>query len=241
MARRPIEFSVVIPAHNEEGALEGAVAAVERVLRGVSHEVIIAEDGSRDRTVEVAGRLCRKFRNVRLLSSPARLGRGKALCRAFAAARGKLVAYMDADLATEPARLLDLLDSLRNGADVVTGSRYVKGAICERGVLRHFLSKAYNFLVRALLGSGLCDHQCGFKGFRRAVAIRLCALAEDNHWFWDTECLVIAQKNGLAVGEIPVEWREPEGRKSKVNAFGDARDMLGRIFRLRGRLAKRRA
>jgi len=226
-----IVFSLVIPAHNEAEQLPAAVDAACRTLKGIEFEVIIAEDGSSDGSLAVAEALARRDARVRVSHSDEKLGRGKALCRAFHAARGEIVGYMDADLSTQPKYLKALVAAARE-ADYVTGGRYLRGSSTERGAKRYAFSKGFNWLVRLLLGSSLGDHQCGFKAIKRGEALELCALARENHWFWDTETLVLSQRRGKRVVEIPVEWRE-SARESKVNLLKDALSMGRAIARMR--------
>ncbi|MBI4361369.1 glycosyltransferase [Candidatus Micrarchaeota archaeon] len=230
-----VEFSVVLPAHDEAKRLEKAVRAARRVLKGTSFEVLIAEDGSADGTADVGRKLAKRFSNVRCFSFKGRLGRGRALAQAFFKSKGKFVGYMDVDLATDPEALRRVLPALVF-ADVVVGSRYVKESRASRSFTRDVFSKVYNAWVRLWLGSRVSDHQCGFKFFKKNVGLRLCAKAKANHWFWDTEVLVWAQRLKLNVVEVPVAWREKE-EGSKVNLFRDAwrmgSDVVGLWWRLR--------
>ncbi|OIO26170.1 hypothetical protein AUJ14_02610 [Candidatus Micrarchaeota archaeon CG1_02_55_22] len=226
-----VVFSLVIPAHNEAKQLPAAVAAAVGALDGINFEIIIAEDGSSDGSLAVAEALAKKDARVRVSHSDEKLGRGRALCRAFHMARGEIVGYMDADLSTEPKYLKALVAAARE-ADYVTGGRYLPASSTARGAKRYAFSKGFNWLVRLLLGSKLGDHQCGFKAIRRSEALELCALARENHWFWDTETLVLSQRRGKKVIEIPVEWREST-RESKVNLLKDALSMGSAIARMR--------
>lgn len=219
-----VVFSLVLPAYNEEGRLESAVKAAMRSLSGTAYEIIIAEDGCSDGTPAIASRLARKYARVRHLHSDAKLGRGRALCNAFAQAKGEVVGYMDADLATNPKHLKQLLEELKDN-DVVVGSRYLKGSASKRNNYRLALSSGFNALVQALLGSSVKDHQCGFKGFRKSVALQLCSLAREKHWFWDTEVLVLAQRKKMRVKEIPVEWSEDTKGETKINFERDVLEM----------------
>jgi glycosyltransferase involved in cell wall biosynthesis len=232
-------FSLVLPAYNEAKALPAAVEAAHRELKkidGLRFEIIIAEDGSRDETPGVASKLAKKFNEVRWLHSDERLGRGAALCRAFRAARGDRVGYMDVDLATPPRHLRELV-RYAGDFDVVTGSRYARGARASRSTSRGFLSGGFNLLVRLLLGSRLHDHQCGFKAFKKRAALDLCSRARSSHWFWDTEVLVLAQKLGYSVKEFPVEWSEKGARgKTKVSLRRDVLGMFLGVLELRWRL-----
>lgn len=230
-----VELSLVLPAHNEARRLEKAVAAARRVLRGTSFEVLVAEDGSSDGTAELGKKLARHFSQVRCFSFSQRLGRGKALCRAFSRATGSIVGYMDVDLATDPRALRNVFSAMR-GADVVVGSRYLRQSRASRAFTRDLFSRVYNAWVRLWLGSRVADHQCGFKFFKKSVAKGLCAKAKARHWFWDTEVLVLAQRAGLKVVEVPVAWRETqEGSKVRLlsDAWRMAKDVVGLWWRLR--------
>ena len=231
-------FSLVLPAYNEAKALPAAVAAARRELKkiaGLRFEIIIAEDGARDDTPAVAARLARRFKEVRHLHSDARLGRGVALNKAFKAARGSVVAFMDVDLATSPRHLRELVDYSRN-FDVVIGSRYAAGARASRSPVRGVYSFVYNAFVRLLFGSKLRDHQCGFKAFRKSVLVRLLPRVRARHWFWDTEVLVLAEREGLRIKEFPVDWEEKgRGGRSKVKN-SDVIGFLAGLAGLRWRL-----
>jgi len=224
--------SVVLPAYNEAKRLERAVKEVTRALemQGYDYEVIIAEDGSTDGTAEIAARLADGSR-VLHLHSDERLGKGGAVLRAFEAARGDIVAYLDVDLSTNLKHLKELIDAVMEGYDIAIGSRLAKGSKAERPIKRDIASKAYNFLVRLLLGSKIRDHQCGFKAFRRDVVLDLGKKARDRHWFWDTEVLVLAQREGRRIKEIPVEWRH--GGATKVKFWNDIIYMFRQIVRMR--------
>ena len=231
-------FSLVLPAYNEAKALPAAVEAARRELRkikGLRFELIIAEDGARDDTPAVAERLARRFKEVRHLHSAQRLGRGVALNRAFKAARGSVVAFMDVDLATNPKHLRELVEYSRD-FDIVIGSRYAAGARASRSLVRGFYSFFYNSFVRLLFGSKLSDHQCGFKAFRKSVLMKLLPRVRARHWFWDTEVLVLAERERLRIKEFPVEWEEKgRGGRSKVKN-SDVIGFLAGLAGLRWRL-----
>ncbi|XVH33365.1 flippase-like domain-containing protein (plasmid) [Haloferacaceae archaeon DSL9] len=227
--------SVVLPVYNEEATLEfavsEAVAALESFLPGDAFEVIIAEDGSEDRTPEIADRLARTDERIGYFHSDERLGRGRAVEAAFRASAGDVLVYFDSDLATDMTHLQELIESvLEDGYDVVTGSRWLRGRKAERSLKRGVASRAFNRLVRLMLASDLRDHQCGFKAFRREAAFELFDAVDDTHWFWDTEVLVRAQRMGYRVKEFPVEWTEKGD--TKVDFFRDVLDMGGGIARL---------
>lgn len=229
-------LSLVLPAHNEASRLENAVKEAEKNLKNFSHEIIIAEDGSVDDTAEVAKKLAKKNKNVRAFSFKERLGRGQALGKAFSKAKGKYVGYMDVDLATDPSALKEAVKELPK-FDVLTGSRYLPSSKSSRAVDRNILSQGFNLFVRMMLGSALYDHQCGFKFFKKSVALRLCKEAAARHWFWDTEVLALAQRHGYKVGEIAVKWKE-KAKGSKVRVIRDSLKMGWQVIELWNRLRK---
>jgi len=203
------EVSLVLPAYNEAMRLRNTVEEVALRLSDItpSFEIIIAEDGSTDGTERVAKELARELPFVRHLHSDTRLGRGRALNRAFRAAKGDILVYIDVDLATDLIHLQDLINFIRAGYDMATGSRMLKGSDVKRSITRLVASKGFNFLTRLFLKSELRDHQCGFKAFRRDSLFAIMGDVKDEHWFWDTELLVRAQRAGYKIKEFPVRWR----------------------------------
>ncbi|WP_136689302.1 flippase-like domain-containing protein [Halorhabdus amylolytica] len=229
-----VAVSVVLPAYNEEDTIERTVAEtlerLETFLPAGSFEVIVAEDGCEDRTPEIASRLAAEDDRVRHVHSDERLGRGAALEYAFRRAEGETLVYFDTDLATDMAHLEELIESVRTeGYDVATGSRWLPDSDADRPKKRGIPSLGYNTLVRVFLRSDLADHQCGFKAIDREAFEALADEVEDDHWFWDTELLVRAQRRGFAVTEFPVSWT-PKG-DSKVDLVRDVFGMGSQILR----------
>jgi uncharacterized membrane protein YbhN (UPF0104 family) len=229
------EVSVVLPAYNEADTIERTVAVTLETLASFlpddGFEVVVAEDGCEDRTPAIADRLAADDDRVRHVHADERLGRGSALERAFRASNGEVVAYFDTDLATDMQHLEELIESIRTeGYDVATGSRRMPGNEQDRAPERGVASTGYNSMVRLFLRSPMYDHQCGFKAFDRGALLSLVDDIEDDHWFWDTEMLVRAQRNGYAVKEFPVEW-EPKGDTS-VDLVRDVVGMGGGVLRL---------
>jgi glycosyltransferase involved in cell wall biosynthesis len=202
--------SAVIPVYNDREALTraipGSLSALGEITR--DFELIIAEDGSVDGSPECVRSWEQEDPRVRLLHSDERLGRGQALNRAFAKARGEIICYYDVDLATDMQHLPALIRAITSGYDIATGSRLLPGSRIERSGGREIASRSYNFLVRTLLGSRLHDHQCGFKAFNRKRLLAIIPSVNDTHWFWDTEVLVRAGRAGYRICEFPVHWQQ---------------------------------
>lgn len=208
--------SVILPVYNEEIILKKNVKELKDSLEKSldDFEIIISEDGSTDRTPEIVRSL--QSEKIRVLQGRKRRGKGAAIKSATAYAKGKFVIFMDADLASNPAQVKQLIKLLDRGAAIVIGSRYLGGSKANRTPLRHFASKSFNWLVRIILGSRLTDHQCGFKAFRKDLVVPIINEVEDERWFWDTELLVRCQRKGLNIVEVPIEWEECSDSKFRL-------------------------
>jgi glycosyltransferase AglD len=238
-----MELSVILPVYNERNRLEGCIQRVDAYLSQEysSYEIIVVEDNSKDDSYELAKKIADSNKNVVLLHNNTRLGRGSSLKEAIIASRSDYVIYMDVDLATDIKYVKRLVDPLKNGISVTTGSRLITDSNAKRPLSRDIASRAYNTLVRLLFGSKVHDHQCGFKGFRKADIEQLLYQVQDNHWFWDTELLILCQRSGLKVDEFPVVWKHNGGdteNPSKVKVLHDSFSMGSRLIKLRIRLLK---
>lgn len=226
-----LEITAIIPVFNDRASLETALVTSIELLGAITprFEIIVAEDGSTDGSAELVRDFSAKDARVRLLHSDTRLGRGKALNRAIIRANGEIVCYYDVDLATNMQHIKELVSAVQAGADISTGSRLLPASDTVRTGGREIASRSYNFLVRLLLGSRIYDHQCGFKGFRRDRILPLLDTIRSDHWFWDTEILVRAQRMGYTVSEFPVHWRAGKGTTVRLK---DVFSMGSSILRL---------
>lgn len=205
-----LEISIVIPAYNEEKRIEPCISKLKKSLKTITedYEIIIAEDGSTDGTNELAEELSKRDAKIVHLHSDKRLGRGKALNKAFKVSSGEILVYMDVDLATDLQHLPELINAIRyEGYDFATGSRMMQTSDVKRSFKRKVASTGFNFLTRTFLRSKLYDHQCGFKTFKREPLFDLLNEVKDEHWFWDTELLVRAQRKGYKIKEFLVKWQ----------------------------------
>jgi glycosyltransferase involved in cell wall biosynthesis len=225
------DVTAIIPVFNDRHSLEIAIPRSVQALALITEgfELIIAEDGSTDGSAGLVRQWEQRDSRIRLLHSDERLGRGKALNRAISESRGGIVCYYDVDLATDMHHLPELIRAVREGADIATGSRLMPGSDIVRTGGREIASRSYNFLVRLFLGSTIYDHQCGFKAFKKGHIVRLLPGIRSNHWFWDTELLVRAQRKGCRIREFPVRWRAGKGTTVKIN---DIFEMGSSILRL---------
>lgn len=228
-------FSLVLPAYNESKNLERCVSESMKSLKGIEFEIIIAEDGSRDGTDRIAARLAKKYKNVRHIHSDRKLGKGRALTNAFRRAKGSEMGTIDVDMATDARHIKELALYARK-YDAVTGSRYAKGSIVKRPLLREFVSRSYNLIAKVFLGSSINDLQCGFKSFSRRFVENEIFKIEENTWAWDTIVLLTACRKGYRVLEFPVEWNEKKEAKHSASfkrIFSDVRihgKVLAKLF-----------
>lgn len=225
------EVTAIIPVFNDRPALEVALKKSVETLSSVTNdfEILVAEDGSTDGSTEYVRQYESLDSRVRLLHSDERQGRGRALNRAIRESKGVIVCYYDVDLATDMQHLPALISAIRDGSDISTGSRLLPASDIVRTEGREIASRSYNFLVRFFLSSRIYDHQCGFKAFRKERILPLLPTIRSNHWFWDTEILVRAQRAGYRVTELPVRWRAGKGTTVK---FKDVFEMGTAILRL---------
>ncbi len=222
--------TIILPVYNGYKDLKENFPKIYGAAKRLgSFEIIIAEDGSNDGSSELARRLG-KLPNVIVLSRPERSGRGGALKRSIKIARGDVIGYMDIDLSVPLSYLPKAVEKVEEGNRILTGSRYVEGSDIQRTFKRHLLSAGYNFLLFLFFGSKVKDHQCGFKFLEKEYAKELARRIKDNHWFFDTEMLVLAQHDGIVPYELPVSWKEH--KETKVRSK-DIYLFLKAIFRLR--------
>jgi putative flippase GtrA len=225
-------LDVVIPVYNEERDLQ---ASVERVLDHLAtlpwrFRVTIADNASTDGTSVIARRLAHTHADVRVVHL-AEKGRGRALKRVWSESDATVLVYMDVDLSTDLNALLPLVAPLISGhSDLAIGTRLGRGSRVERGPKREVISRCYNLLLRGTLRARFTDAQCGFKAIRADVAREVLPLVEDNAWFFDTELLVLAERAGLRIHEVPVDWVDDPD--SRVDIVRTAVDDLRGITRL---------
>ena len=237
-ADRRYVLDIVIPVYNEEHDLPGSVRRLHHFLATevpYAARITVADNASTDGTLEVAHRLAGELPHVAVLHLDAK-GRGGALRAAWMASTATVVAYMDVDLSTDLTALMPLVAPLISGhSDVAIGSRLAASSRVVRGPKREFVSRSYNLMLRGVLGARFSDAQCGFKAVRADVARQLLPLVVDTGWFFDTELLVIAERAGLRIHEVPVDWIDDPD--SRVDILRTAIDDLKGCWRVGRALA----
>lgn len=209
-----LEFSIIIPAYDAAHCLGGCLETVRRFLEegGSPYEIIVVDDGSKDRTPDIIREYERKVPQVRGVAHGRNRGKGAAVRTGMLAARGRLRLATDADNATDISYLTAALRQIQDGADVAIASRSARdvpgaGQAIPQGVVRRLAGIFGNALIRLAGLHGIHDTQCGFKLFRAEAAERLFSLSRIDRWAFDIEILLLARRMGFRVGIFPVQWK----------------------------------
>lgn len=224
-------LDVTIPVFNEERDLEECLRRLHGHLReSFPHgfRITVADNASTDSTLKIAERVARELPQLAVVHLEEK-GRGNALRKVWLASPSPVLAYMDVDLSTDLAALAPLLAPLISGhSDLAIGTRLTRSSRVVRGPKREFISRSYNLMLHSFMGARFSDAQCGFKAIRADVAQQILPHTLDNSWFFDTELLVLAERCGLRVHEVPVDWiDDPDSSVDVVRtALADIRGMV---------------
>jgi glycosyltransferase involved in cell wall biosynthesis len=224
-------LSIIIPAHNEERRLPGTLVQVVRFIEAqpFSAEVIVVENGSSDKTLEIANQFAQQHKNIRVLQSEQ--GKGAAVRKGMLEAAGEYRFMCDADLSMPVDEISKFISPIAENFEIAIASREAKGAVrYNEPPYRHLGGRGINFLIQALILPGLNDTQCGFKCFHADIAEKIFKLQTLSGWSFDIEVLFIARRLGYHIQEIPIHWyHHPD---TKVSALRDAIRMIQDIFRI---------
>lgn len=227
----PLSLDIVVPVYNEQATLEQSIRQLNAYLTGQIDQtwrITIADNASTDATPAIADALAAELPGV-VAVHLALKGRGRALKQVWGASPAEVLVYLDEDLSTDLAALPPLVAPLLSGhSDLAIGTRLGHSSRVTRGGKREFISRSYNLLLRRTMAVSFSDAQCGFKAIRREVADRLLPLVEDDAWFFDTELLILAERAGLRIHEIPVDWvDDPHSSVDIVSTAGE--DLKGML------------
>ena len=229
------EYSIVVPAFNEEARIG---ATLDRVIecieaRGWSAELLVVNDGYRDRTADVVLRAAKRFPGLRLIENSGNRGKGYSVRNGILQARGKIVMFTDADLSAPIEEAERLFAAIAKGADVAIGSRWLDRSrqTRQQPIYRRFFGRCFNWLTRLVMNLPLADTQCGFKAFRRDAARAIFVRQRIERWGFDPEILYIALRLGLRVQEVSVTWGHDE--RSRISYLRDGLKMLEELVRVR--------
>src|SRR3984885_7952503 len=225
-----VQVDIVVPVRNEERDLAPSILRLATYLREsfpFTARITIADNGSTDATWSIATRLAGELDGVRAVRME-QAGRGRALRAIWSQSDAEVLAYMDVDLSTDLNALLPLVAPLVSGhSDLAIGTRLARGSRVVRGPKREVISRCYNLLLHVFMGARFSDAQCGFKAIRRDQARVLLPLTKDTGWFFDTELLVFAERAGLRIHEVPVDWVDDIDSRVDIvaTALADLRGM----------------
>ncbi|PSH03875.1 MAG: glycosyl transferase [Acidobacteria bacterium] len=230
-----LRYSIILPAFNESErigpSLEKALAFVREQRWDV--EIIVVNDGSRDDTADVVRRFMLEAPEIRLLENPGNRGKGYSVRNGMLNALGDILLFSDSDFSSPIPESIKLINAIEQGADVAFGSRWLLAEMQtqRQSLLRQFVGRAYNLLLRLTLGLPYKDTQCGFKAFSRRAAEIIFTRQQIEGWGFDPELLFIARKFGLKLTEVPVEWANDD--RSKINPLIDGIKMFCELLTIR--------
>jgi len=213
-------ISLIVPVHNEELRIRKGICRICDYFKinGYEYEILITEDGSTDKTLEIAQDLQNKNNKIRLHSSKKRLGKGRAISNSMLLAKKEFVAYMDVDLAADPSELERLFNKI-NDYDIAIGSRLLRGTLppIERPFYRAFFSFFYSRFFRILFHNPIIDPQCGFKLFRKEIVSELFKDISTTGFAFDSEVIVKASSLDYKIVEVPIIWSHEKASKLRVS------------------------
>mgnify|MGYP001397042338 CR=1 FL=1 len=236
-----IKYSIVVPAFNEEKILEFNINKLHKFLQSNyknDFEIIIGDDGSKDSTQEIIKKLEKRYPNISNIKNNKNLGRGSVLTKGFTKAKGKLICYIDADLAINMELILDLFNELQKGYDLAIGSKHLQNSNVKYNPIRKILSNSYSSITKLILSTPFQDYQCGMKAIKKTSFIKLYPFIKEIGWAWDTELIVLAYKHKMKIKELPAIVKNIKERKSKVIIIKDIYKMFSSLLRIRKRVNK---
>lgn len=230
-----LQYSIVIPAFNEQArigeTLDRVMACVEN--RRWAVEVLVVNDGSRDRTASIVLAAARRYPNLRLIDNAENRGKGYSVRNGILQSRAPIVMFTDADLSAPMEEAERLFSAIHEGADIAIGSRWLDRSrqTLRQPIYRRFFGRCFNLLTRMVMNLPLADTQCGFKAFRRDAARTIFLRQRIERWGFDPEILYIALRRGYQVREVPVTWGHDE--RSRISYLKDGLKMLQDLLLVR--------
>lgn len=230
-----IDYSVVIPAYNEQARIGATLAEVVRCVgeKQWNAEVIVVDDGSRDKTASIVKAVAEQYPYVRLLSNDRNRGKGYSVRNGMLHAQGEIALFTDADLSSPMQEAERLFAAIRGGADIAIGSRWLERSrqTIRQPLYRRFFGRCFNLVTRMIMRLPFADTQCGFKAFTRPAAQTVFQLQKIDRWGFDPEILFIALKRGMTVREVPVTWGHDE--RTRISYLRDGMQMLKELVYVR--------
>jgi len=226
---------LMIPAYNEEELLEKNINSLhnffKKNIRNYKLEILISDNNSKDKTLEIAKRLSKKYKEVDFVHLQTR-PKSNSIKKAWLSKDADIYMYMDADLSTDISHLPELIQGIEQGYDITTGSRVLRESGVSRNFIRRIVSETLKTILKILFSVKIHDFQCGFKAINKKVKEQvLPKMKALKHGFMDTEMLIVSHNKGYKIKEFPVRWEDT--RKSKVQFFKDILDTSKNILRIK--------
>lgn len=235
--KKRIDFTLVLPCYNEELLFDASVSRIYDTLANsrFSFEIIFVDDASLDRTPQKILTFCKKHPDCRAIFHKENTGRGRTVADGIRASYGVAAGYIDIDCEVSPVYISSMVSLiLANRADVVIGSRIYRTSLFS--ITREVLSRGYRWLSDQVIATGGLDTETGYKFFKRTKILPILDKTQHPHWFWDTELMVLAKRQGLRIVEVPVLFLRRTDKKSSVRIFHDMLDYTISLWQLRKRL-----
>ncbi|MBU1179531.1 glycosyltransferase [Patescibacteria group bacterium] len=232
-----MKIVIVIPCYNEEAVLEKNILQILEAVKNSPHDfrIVISDNNSKDKTGEIGKELARGNEMIDYIFVGEQ-GKGAAVMEAWKKYDADVYGFMDADLAVDLGALGPALESFSGGFDIAIGSRRIKSSCVKRELYRKFSSAVLNLMIRAFLKTKIKDTACGFKFLKREAIDRIVPQVRDRKWTFDTELLILAEKAGFKIKQIPVKWEEKGERSSRIVPVPTIVGYLKKIFELRRRI-----
>jgi len=235
-----MKILIIIPAYNEASILKENILEVFNFCQSnltINWQIVIADNKSVDQTLVIGKELADKYQQVEYLYVDQK-GKGAAISAGWQKYQADIYCFMDADLATKLSALPELISGFLQGYDIVIGSRFHKQSKVQRSLVRKLFSLGYRLVIRILLGLKVKDLPCGFKAINSEIKANILPKVEDKEWFFDSELVILAEKRGYKIKEIPVIWSEPRNKnnKSRVKVISLSLAYFRKVWQLRKKL-----
>jgi len=228
-----MKIIIVVPCYNEEAVLEKNIKKILNAINNIPQDIkiIISDNNSKDKTANIGKKMAEENEKIEYVFVGEQ-GKGAAVMEVWKKYDADIYGFMDADLATDLEALPKALAAIEE-SDIVVGSRRIKGAVVRREIYRKFMSAVLNLIIKILLKTKIRDTACGFKFFKKEILEKCLSKVKDREWTFDTEFLILAERAGFKIKEIPVQWEEKGERGSRAKVYPTARGYLKKIWEIR--------
>lgn len=237
------EVSIIIPCYDEESILEKHVREIKEIMdiTRLNYEIILIDDKSKDKTIEIAKKIVEGNKNFRLICHTKNVGRGGTVAEGIKIAKGSIVGFTDIDLSTSAVYIISLIREIQKGSDIASAHRIYNYHLNDFSIIHRWIShKAYRLIVKTVFKTKLKDTETGCKFFRRSKILPMLDKIKDKHWFWDTEVMVISYYKGLKITEVPSLFIKKKEIPSSLKFMKDTSDYIRNVIIFRRELKRKK-